>query len=432
MKKILFFWKRLTATFWFVPVLLIISAIILALIVLSIDSRITIEQEGWSRFLFIGSSNSARSILSIISGAMIGVAGTVFSVTLVALTLASSQFGSRLIRNFMYVRLNQVVLGAYIATYIYCLIVLNTIKDIESYTLIPSLAVFVALVGAVLNIVLLIIFIHNIAVSLQADHVISDIASTIFKDIETLFPEDIGTSEERNTPHVTSLIANKTCTHITASKNGYLQYIDSDSLLDLVKTYDGLFELHFRPGQHLVEGVILGSLYTNHLIDKTIVQKIQRQFVIGAMRSSQQDIEFSIHQMVEIAVRALSPGINDPYTAIACIDNLTATLVKLTQVNFPSVFRNDVEGSLRIIAKHVSFEGLMNASFNQIRQNAAGITAILIRLMDSLVTINSFATTLAHKHAIKKHAGMIVQLGKNSINEQHDLNDLLERSTTLL
>ena len=123
MKKLLFFWKRLTATFWFVPVLLIIIAIAMALIALSIDSNLTIKQEGWSRFLFIGSSDSARSILSIISGAMIGVAGTVFSVTLVALTLASSQFGSRLIKNFMYVRLNQVVLGTYIATYIYCLIV---------------------------------------------------------------------------------------------------------------------------------------------------------------------------------------------------------------------------------------------------------------------------------------------------------------------
>lgn len=432
MKKILFFWKRLTATFWFVPVLLVIIAIILALIVLSIDSQITIEQKGWSRFLFIGSSDSARSILSIISGAMIGVAGTVFSVTLVALTLASSQFGSRLIRNFMYVRINQIVLGTYIATYIYCLIVLNTIKDIESYTLIPSLSVFVALVGAVLNIILLILFIHNIAVSLQADHVISDITNTIFKDIKTLFPDEIGVSEERNTPNVTSLIANKTCTHITATKNGYLQYIDSDSLLDLIKTHNGLLVLHFRPGHHVVEGAILGSLYSNNIIDDSIIQKIQSKFVIGAMRSSQQDIEFSIHQMVEIAVRALSPGINDPYTAIACIDNLTATLVKLTQVHFPSVFRNDDEGHLRVIAKHVSFEGLVDASFNQIRQNAAGTPAILIRLMDSLITINSFATTSIHKNAIKKHAAMVAHLGKNSINEQQDLNDLLERSTELL
>ncbi|MGK2862818.1 MAG: DUF2254 family protein, partial [Chitinophagaceae bacterium] len=134
MKKLFFKWSELKATFWFIPVILILTSILLAISLVYLDGRINISNDGLGRFFFVNSSDSARSILSTISGAMMGVAGTVFSITLVALTLASSQFGSRLIKNFMYVRLNQIVLGAYISTYLYCLLVLNAVKEGNDYT----------------------------------------------------------------------------------------------------------------------------------------------------------------------------------------------------------------------------------------------------------------------------------------------------------
>jgi len=112
MKKLIFFWNELKTTFWFVPVLIILFSIVLSIGLVYLDSQISYAKDGWMRFFLVSSSDSARSILSTISGAMIGVAGTVFSVTLVAFTLASSQFGPRLIKNFMYVRLNQIVLGS--------------------------------------------------------------------------------------------------------------------------------------------------------------------------------------------------------------------------------------------------------------------------------------------------------------------------------
>ena len=152
MKKLLFFWKELLASFWFVPVLIIGLAIALSIGLVSLDSYLDLPNDGWFRFFLVNSSDSARTILSTISGAMIGVAGTVFSVTLVALTLASSQFGPRLIKNFMYVRLNQIVLGSYIATYLYCLLVLNAIKDDNGYIFIPSISILVAILAAIANI----------------------------------------------------------------------------------------------------------------------------------------------------------------------------------------------------------------------------------------------------------------------------------------
>lgn len=429
MKKILFFLHELKATFWFIPVLIIIISIFLANGLVFLDHMTTLSQDGLGRFFLVNSADSARSILSTISGAMIGVAGTVFSVTLVVLTLASSQFGPRLIRNFMYVRLNQVVLGSYISTYLYCLFVLNAIKESHGYTFIPALSILVAIMAAFVNIILLILFIHQIAVSIQADNVISDISALIFKQVKTLFPKKMGDELDGEKTFPVDNIKSK-YTNIVAvksQKNGYLQYIDSELLLKAVCSFEGLIELHIRPGDHVVEDLEIGKLFTNENIDEEQLKSISRQFIIGKTKNAQQDLEFYINQMVEIAARALSPGVNDPYTAIACIDNLTAIMCHLTQVNFPSRYRIDDEKNLRIIANTLDFEGILDVSFNQIRQFSAGSTAVIIRLMEALITINKFAKKEGFKKAVIKHAKMVLNVGKESIKDESDLKDLLER-----
>lgn len=434
MKKLLFFLNELKATFWFVPVLLILFSILLAIGFVYIDQIATFSRDGLGRFLFVNSVDSARSILSTISGAMIGVAGTVFSVTLVALTLASSQLGPRLIKNFMYVRLNQVVLGSYISTYLYCLIVLNAIQESNNFTFIPTLAIFFAIIAAIANIILLIVFIHQIATSIQADNVISDISAFISKQVRVLFPEKMG--DEPDPADELPVDAIKTqysnIISIKNSKSGYLQYIDSESILNIMTDFNALLELNYRPGDYLVEGVEIGKLYTNEKLEEDNLEKILFQFVIGKTKTAQQDIEFSIHQMVEIAARALSPGVNDPYTAIACIDNLTATMCYLAQVKFPSKYRVDDKNELRVIADTLNFEGILNASFNQIRQFSVGSTAVIIRLMEVLLIIHEFATKENYKKTIMKHVKMTLNAGKESIKEKNDLEDLIERSKKIM
>lgn len=433
MKKLLFFWSELKSTFWFVPVIIIVGAILFAILILSIDGNLALQNEGIRRFFFIGSSASARSVLSTISGAMIGVAGTVFSVTLVALTLASSQFGPRLIRNFMYVRLNQVVLGTYISTYIYCLIVLNTIKDTEDYKFIPSLSILFAILFAVMNIVLLIIFIHRIAISIQADHVISEISVSIGKEVKKLFPETQDDDpEEVILPDVEKEIASyKNEISIPATQYGYVQYIDIDTLLKLATESKGLIKLNYRPGSYIVKGIDLGTLYY-HDIEDDVLEKIQRQFILGSSRTSRQDIELSIHQMVEIAIRALSPGVNDPYTAISCIDNLTATLCYLSTKKFPPSYRFDDEENLRVITNAYNFELVTDVAFNQIRLYSFGNTAVVIKLMDALVLIHKMVKTPKYKDAAKKHARKVLNVGKQCITDEEDLETLNIKAKEIL
>jgi uncharacterized membrane protein len=262
MKKLLFKWSELKATFWFIPVMIIILSVFLSISLVYVDDLVSFKQDGIARFFFVKSPDSARTILSTISGAMMGVAGTVFSITLVALTLASSQFGPRIIKNFMYVRLNQVVLGSYISTYLYCLLVLNSVKDVEDYTFIPSISILMAIIAAISNIILLIIFIHQIAISIQADKVISNISDFMSKQVITLFPEKMGKETENAEKIDTSAVISKYRKQISikSPKSGYLQYIDSEALMEIITRKDALLELFYRPGGHLVKGIELGLL----------------------------------------------------------------------------------------------------------------------------------------------------------------------------
>ncbi|REL37943.1 DUF2254 domain-containing protein [Rhodohalobacter sp. SW132] len=433
MKKILFFWKELGATFWFLPVLIIGFSILLSFLLVYVDSFITIPREGWTRFFLVESPDSARSILSTISSAMMGVAGTVFSITLVVLTLASSQFGPRLIKNFMYVRLNQVVLGLYISTFLYCLLVLNSITDSDGFTFIPSLSILVAIFVTIINIVLLIIFIHRIAVSIQADKVVSDISEYMFEQAETLFPEKLG-EEEVNEDHVSASSAVSGYLKqapVISPKSGYLQYVDGEALIQTLSRQDALVELYYRPGKHIVEGEEIGLLFSNGVWEKKDFDKIFKPFVIGNTKTSQQDLEFSIQQLVEIAARALSTGVNDPYTAMVCIDNLTSIMCYLAQAKFPSKYRFDDEGNLRIIADTFNFEGVLDSAFNQIRQFSGGSPAVIIRMMEALTIINEFTIKESHKRAVLKHVVMVLSSGKDNFEEKNDLNDLSDKAVKI-
>lgn len=432
MKKISYLWGQLKSSFWFVPVLMIAISMMLAFYLLYLDGQVTLSQK-LLKYVFISNADSARSILSTISGAMIGVAGTVFSIILVVLTLTSSQFGSRLIKNFMYDRINQIVLGAYISIFLYCLIILNAIKDNDSTFFIPSISIMFAILFSISNIILLIIFIHHIAVKIQADNVVSNISESLFRNLKTIFPQTKENRKKISKEQSEEFLKTRYKKRQTlfSSENGYIQYIDVDSLLKIAKELNILIELYARPGNHLVKDLKIGTIYTNKKLNQEEIYKLESKIQLGKNRSPQQDAEHSIHQMVEIAIRALSPGINDSYTAIACIDNLTSVMCYLTQIEFPSKYRYDKEGKLRLIAEAFNYEDMLDISFNQIRQSSNGMPTILIRLMESLITINKFVKENKHKAALKKHAKMILNLAKKTIDEPNDLRDLKKKAKFL-
>ncbi len=435
MKKLLFLWNELKATFWFIPVLMIIAAIGFAYGLIYFDRINEFKPGKTGIYLFIGSPDSARTVLSVISGAMIGVAGTVFSITLVALSLASSQLGPRLLKNFMYDRINQVVLGAYVSTFLYCLIVINSIRGSEDFTFVPFFAVLFALVVAVGNIILLIVFIHHISMSIQADNVISSISESLSGSVRNLFSAQLGQESEVENRKVDEAVLKSKYAYrytIGVVKSGYLQYLDGEAFLNFAIKNKALVELYYRPGNYLVEGLELGTIYADEKLKDDDIYRCRKYFLTGRIRTPHQDTEYSIHQMVEIACRALSPGINDPYTAVACIDNLSSTMCYLSGVKFPSRYRYDDEDTLRLITKVLTYEGVFDAAFNQIRQFGHSIPSVAVRLIEAFITIDKFAKKEQQKEAIIKHAKMVLNMAENTFEEKRDLQDLKERSKLLM
>jgi uncharacterized membrane protein len=436
MGKIKFIWNELSSSFWFIPILIILFSIGLASSLIMLDRTIDFSSLPYLRVILTESADSARSVLSTISGAMIGVAGTVFSITLVALTLASSQFGSRLLRNFMHERLNQIVLGIYISTYVYCLIVLNVVKDNDNEVFIPKLSILVAIIVAIANIILLIVFIHHISISIQADKVIADISKSLMNNVEKIFSEEFEGEEDTQAKDTKSLenyledyLHSKT---IKSPESGYLQYLYNQSLYEAAIAHEYLIVFHHRIGAYIVNKEPILSIYSKTKFTEDSKTDFSGDFILGNSRTPQQDAEHSIQQMVEIACRALSPGVNDPFTAIACIDNLTSTMCYLTRVEFPSRYKFDDEGQLRFAYKPLTYKGMLDAAFLQIRQFSKGSPAVVIRLMEAMVTLHKFTNRYSHKEAVKEHAEMIMRVAESSFKDTHDLEDMRKRSKLIL
>jgi len=421
----------LHSSFWFVPTLMVVLAIGLSFLTIHIDQSVNTEIIGNLGWAYTLGPNGSRAILSAIAGSMVSVATTAFSITIVALQLASSQFGPRLLRNFMQDTGNQIVLGTFISTFVYSLLVLRTINGVAKNEFVPHLAVTCGIGLAIASIGVLIYFIHHSASSIQVDHVISKVGHELDDVIDRLFPKQIGrgASKHWNEPSINDIPVDfdRDARLIQATSSSYVQAIDTDRLMELATEGNLLLQIQKRPGDFVVKGSPLVMVYPAEAISKKLPEQINNAFMLGSQRTDQQDIEFSINQLVEIASRALSPGINDPFTAVRCVDQLSAALCHLAQKEIPSAYRYDDGDKLRVIAEPVSFVDVIDAAFNQIRQYGKTSVAVTIRLLEAIAIIAPFTHTKADRAALLRHANMIERGSHEEISEELDQKDVKER-----
>lgn len=415
-------WDSLHSSYWFIPMLMAIGAIVLAFVMVSLD-RVgkagPIEQLGW---VYAGGPDGARAVLSAVAGSMATVTATAFSITIVALQLAASNFGPRLLRNFMQDTGNQVVLGTFIATFIYCLLVLRSIHGEDYNLFVPQLAVTVGIGLAITSIGVLIYFIHHASTIIQASHVIMGVSHDLQKAIDRLFPEEIGHSaseSQRLIGEIPKLFAQEAVT-IRAVDVGYLQVIDDNALMKLASQHDLLIRLQVRPGQFILTGNELLKVYPREQVDRSIANHLREAFILGKERTEQQDIEFPIDQLVEIALRAISPAVNDPFTAIRCIDRLSVGLSSLAQRQFPSPYRYDETHNLRVIAQPVTFERLVDQAFNPIRQYAQSDSAVTLQLLVAITRIADANRYATYQSVLRHHAEMILRGSREGLSEEYD------------
>ena len=399
-------WDSLHSSYWFVPTLMVAIAIGFSFLAINLDETLDtdlIEALGWT---YAHDADGARTILSTIAGSSITVATTVFSITIVALQLASSQFGPRLLRNFMQDRVNQFVLGTFISTFMYCLLVLRTIQGQDEGQFLPQISVTFSVLLAALNLAVLIYFIHHAAESIQADNVIERVSQELHNEVERLFPQQLGHGKQQ--PELDNPVDfDRVAQPVKSTNAGYIQVIDDQLLMKIAKQHNLLLRLLHRPGQFVVEQKNLVMVYPGEQVSKKLIEKINKAFIVGSQRTQQQDLEFSIEQLVEIAVRALSPGINDPFTAIRCIDHLSAVLCRLAQKDIPSPYRYEEGDKLRIVANPTTFTGAVDTAFNLIRQNSASDVAVTIRLLGAIAVIAPSTERPTDRSALKRQAQMI-------------------------
>jgi uncharacterized membrane protein len=423
-------WDSLRSSYWFVPGLMAGSAIALAFAMVTLDRSSKsgpIENLGW---IYTGGPDGARTVLSTIAGSMITVAGTAFSIVIVALQLASSQFGPRMLRNFMQDTGNQVVLGTFIGTFIYCLLVLRTVRGDNYNVFVPQISVTVGIMLAIASIGVLIYFIHHASTSIQAWYIIGQVADDLNHAIDRLFPQKIGHGISQTKQRWVEEIPvnfDREASPVLATSSGYLQAIDEDKLMKLAQSKDLILRLNYRPGKFIVPGSELVIVWPGERVNEKLTKQINQAFILGLERTEQQDVEFCVNQLVEIALRAISPAVNDPFTAIRCIDRLSAALSCLAQRDFPSPYRYDDNNNLRVIAHPVTFANLIDDAFNQIRQYGRSDVAVTIRLLEAIAVIASQTKNKKDRAVLLRHANTIAQSSQEAVSVECDRKDIKER-----
>jgi len=418
-------WDFLHSSYWFLPAVMAIIATALAFTMLMLDRSGKANINYW--WSYTGGADGARSLLGTVAGSMVSVAATAFSITIVALQLAASNFGPRLLRNFMQDTGNQVVLGTFISTFIYCLLVLRTIHgEGDGYgQFVPQLSITCGTLLAIISIAVLIYFIDHASTIIQASHIIENVCDDLDRAIDRLFPRKIGRSvpEEQGIGEIPDNFESLACP-VRVDNNGYIQAIDDEELMKIAQKHNLLLRLDSRPGKFIVKDSNLVTVFPGELVNQKLAKQINSAFILGRERSELQDIEFPIDQLVEIALRALSPGINDPFTAIRCVDRLGAGLSRLAQKDFPSPYRYDDNNKLRVIAFGVTFEGLVDTAFNAIRQYARSDTSVTIRLLEAIANIATYTSNQKYQAILQRHAEMILRGSQEGLSEELDRKDV--------
>lgn len=420
MNKLHRLWSNLRTSFWFVPSLIVAGCILLAFVLINLDSSISKPwMDRWPR-MFGAGAEGARGMLSTVAGSMMTVVGVTFSMTLVTLALASSQYTSRILRNFMADRIMQVVLGVFTGIFTYCLIVLRTIHSGDEGGFVPSLAVSFAVLLAIGGIVALIFFIHHIATSIQASSIIASVAGETLQAVERLFPEELGDGPGENAENrPPPALEEGKWRPVPVKKNGYVQSVDTPTLLRVAREQKIVVRMERGIGDFVIRGTPVFSAVLEAPPDEELIGTLLSSCSIDRYRTVEQDCAFGIRQLVDIALRALSPGINDTTTAMMCIDYLTAILARLASRSIPSPYRYE-DGELRVITLAPTFSSMVSESFDQIRSSAAGNVEVMLQMLHSLSTIGRLTRRPDRLAVLRDQMQWIAEVAEQSITPPHD------------
>lgn len=399
------------------PSLMVTVIIVFAIVLIEAESA---DSNQWlSQWLGVG-AEGARQMLATLAGSMMTVMGITFSMTLLALVLASGQYTSRILRNFMRNSVTQATLGLFASIFVYCLIVLRTIRGgggVDEF--VPSLAVFFAFVMSLGGVGVLIYFIHHIALSIQASSIIASVAQETNDSIDRLLPEKLDQKPDEDRSQILESLDERTWYPVPAAESGYVQSVNNSTLLRLAGDNRTIVRMEHSIGAFVAQDTALVSLALAYPPEQKLIDALNAAYSISAHRTVGQDPAFGIRQIVDMAMKALSPGVNDTSTAVMCVNYLTSIMARLAGRQFPPLYRYEGE-TLRVVAIVPSFESLLAESFDQIRGSAEVNLAILVRMLGALDTIGSLTIRPSHLRALDQQLQWIAELADRCFGSSHD------------
>ena len=359
---------------------------------------------------YSGGGEGARSLLGAVASSSIGVAGTIFSITIAALSLASGQMGPRLLRNFVRDARNQVALGIFLGTFAYALMVLRTVRTADEGTFVPHVAVTGAMALALVCLGTLVWFVHHIATSINVETVVDLVHRDLTSAIDAMTQERAALLPPADAVEGPG---------VAASGGGYLQALDADMLADWAADRGVELRMRVRPGGFVPTGTSVAVV--SAAVDG-VTEVLDRALTFGRRQAALQDLEYSIRQLNEIAVRALSPGINDPFTAGSVLDHFSDALCRIAPRHLPrgAVERN---GRIVLVLDVVDYDGLCDGMFHTIRQNGSGSAYVLIRLLEVLGRVAEVERFSDRRAALRRHADLAIAVARDGMSDPAGLKD---------
>ena len=423
-------WRReaIRTNLWVVPAFGIVAVVALFAVTYSADRAAYNGHLQLPSWVLSGTADAARMILTTIAAALITVVGIVFSITIVALTLASTQFGPRMLRNFVRDQGTQLTLGAFVATFCYTVITLVSVSPGPRGDFVPHLSITVVLVMTLADVGVLIYFLNHIATMIQLPVVIAGIASTLANEISA---QDRGSSfglGAARGPSSEELLARleESGAEIRTPRSGYLQVIRNESLVKIATSAEAVVHLPYRPGHFLVAGQVMARVWPADAASY-VEENLVRGHITGPYRTLTQDISFGFDQLVEIALRALSPAINDTFTAMTCVDWIGDCLCRISNSWRPQRIRRDTTGHIRVIAYQADFDRLVERAFEKVRQASDGMPAVMIRQLESLAKIIDQTPDSSRRATLLREAERIQRASLRTVAEAADRDDVTRR-----
>lgn len=415
--------NRLRESYWFWPSVMTLAAIVLGFSLPLLDEVIGTEWTEAVFFIRASGADGARAILTTLAGAILGVGGVVFSITIVAVSFASSNYGPRLIGNFMADRVNQLVLGIFVATFTYCVTVLTTVRnqgtigDVDIARFVPQLSIYFSLVLAIVCIASLIAYIHHIPESINIMNLMEKVGARLRNSIITMLDEE----DERQRSFADEVdIASweggsggAEAAIVRAPKPGYLQQFDLTQLNVVARQHGIQISLERAPGDFLAAREMLMTVRPAGKVDDALLGALGNCYTLGAARTAVQDVLFLSDQLVEVLARALSPGVNDPHTAMLCLDWLRAALATFAR-RLPSQPRGSREA---VLYSRVTFETMLNRSFDRMRQYVAADRTVTLCALGALADIGVVASREEMVDACRRQ---MRRLAQSAMELQHE------------